>query len=43
MTSPPRVLLAGESWISQSTHLKGWDFSRAPITRSVVSILNVRS
>ncbi len=21
-----RVLLAGESWVSQSTHLKGWDF-----------------
>jgi len=26
MTTPPRVLLAGESWMSQSTHVKGWDF-----------------
>ena len=22
----PRVLLAGESWVSNSTHFKGWDF-----------------
>jgi uncharacterized membrane protein len=21
-----RVLLAGESWVSNSTHFKGWDF-----------------
>jgi uncharacterized membrane protein len=24
--APIRVLLAGESWVSASTHLKGWDF-----------------
>jgi uncharacterized membrane protein len=24
--TPIRVLLAGESWVSSSTHLKGWDF-----------------
>jgi uncharacterized membrane protein len=24
--APIRVLLAGESWVSNSTHLKGWDF-----------------
>lgn len=26
MVRPLRILLAGESWISQSTHIKGWDF-----------------
>src|SRR5688572_20390918 len=24
--TPIRVLLAGESWVSSSTHYKGWDF-----------------
>ena len=24
--SSVRVLLAGESWVSSSTHFKGWDF-----------------
>ena len=26
MTTSIKVLLTGESWISQSTHIKGWDF-----------------
>jgi uncharacterized membrane protein len=26
MSEPIRVLLAGESWTSTSTHVKGWDF-----------------
>ncbi len=31
MTNPIRVLLAGESWVSSTTHYKGWDFFQSAV------------
>lgn len=35
----PRVLLAGESWISNSTHFKGWDFFSSTVYETGISYL----
>ncbi len=37
--TPPRVLLAGESWISNSTHFKGWDFFSSTVYETGISYL----
>lgn len=36
------VLLAGESWVSNSTHFKGWDFFQIQSTKSVYPSLHPR-
>ena len=37
--APIRVLLAGESWVSNSTHFKGWDFFSSTIYETGVMYL----
>ena len=34
-----RVLLAGESWVSNSTHFKGWDFFSSTVYETGVGYL----
>ena len=35
----PRVLLAGESWVSNSTHFKGWDFFSSTVYETGIAYL----
>lgn len=34
-----RVLLAGESWVSNSTHFKGWDFFSSTVYETGIGYL----
>lgn len=38
-TTPIRVLLAGESWVSNSTHFKGWDFFSSTVYETGIGYL----
>ena len=40
MSKPVRVLLAGESWISSSTHYKGWDFFSSTVYETGIEELS---
>lgn len=39
MTGAIRVLLAGESWVSSSTHFKGWDFFSSTVYETGIKYL----
>ena len=39
MTTKIRVLLAGESWVSNSTHFKGWDFFSSTVYETGIAFL----
>ncbi len=39
MDQPIRVLLAGESWVSSSTHIKGWDFFSSTVYETGIAYL----
>ncbi len=39
MTNKIRVLLAGESWVSNSTHYKGWDFFSSTVYETGIGFL----
>ena len=39
MDSKIRVLLAGESWVSNSTHYKGWDFFSSTVYETGIAFL----
>ena len=37
-----RALLAGESWVSNSTHFKGWDFFSSTVAETGIGYLQRR-
>ncbi len=37
--APVRVMLAGESWVSSSTHFKGWDFFASTVYETGINYL----
>ena len=39
MTTKIRVLLAGKSWVSNSTHFKGWDFFSSTVYETGIAFL----